>query len=53
MMEEFWEIIEALDALETSLRNAKRSYAATQVHVLRGFLQVIYLSVLTNGPDKD
>ena len=53
MMKEFWAIIEAMGRLETKLRDTERHYAATQVLVLRGFMQAIYLGVMTSGPDND
>ena len=53
MMKEFWAIIEAMGQLETNLRETERHHAATQILVLRGFLQAIYLGVMTSGPDND
>ena len=53
MMKEFWAIIEAMGLLETKLRNTERHHAATQIRVLRGFMQAIYLGVMTSGPDND
>ena len=52
MMKEFWAIIEAMGRLETKLRDTERHYAATQILVLRGFMQAIYLGVMTSGPDN-
>lgn len=53
MMKEFWTIIEAMGRLETKLRDTERHYAATQILVLRGFMQAIYLGVMTSGPNND
>lgn len=53
MMKEFWVIIEAMGQLETKLRDTGRHHAATQILVLRGFMQAIYLGVMTSGPDND
>ena len=53
MMEELWAIIEAMGRLEIKLRDTERRHAATQIMVLRGFMQAIYLGVMTSGPDKD
>ena len=53
MMKEFWAIIEAMGRLETKLRDTERHHAATQILVLRGFMQAIYLGVMTSGPDND
>ena len=53
MMEEFWAIIDAMERLETKLRDAKRHHAATQIMVLRGFMQAISVVVMTSGPDND
>ena len=53
MMKEFWAIVEAMARLETKLRDTERHHAATQIRVLRGFMQVIYLSVMTSSPNND
>ena len=53
MMKEFWAIIEMMGRLETKLRDAERHHAATQILVLRGFMQAIYLGVMTSGPNND
>lgn len=52
MMQEFWGIIEAMGRLETKLRDAERRHAATQIRVLRGFMQAIYLGVMTSDTDE-
>ena len=53
MMKEFCAIIEAMGRLETKLRSTERHHAATQILVLRRFMQAIYLGVMTSGPNND